>query len=120
MAKDAGRGSMISSATRTWNKMISSGSAEKRKPRSHLSSYDYHQLMDGIFSIYKKLLDLGYAEELNYLDTLACGTQNDWPPLTIWLFKDHPDVKVPKPLTDRSEWISLGLGFHPLTTNSMV
>jgi hypothetical protein len=93
--------------------MISSRNAEKRERRSHPIFYGY-QLMDRICSISKKLVDLGYAEELNYLDILACGGPYHWPPLTIWLFNDHPDVKVPKPLTDRSEFIPSNLKLHPL------
>ncbi|KAJ7492275.1 hypothetical protein FB451DRAFT_1078197 [Mycena latifolia] len=47
-----------------------------------------------------KLEDLGFLEELDYLEDLAQSFGRVTPALL--LFDDHPDVKVSKPLTERS------------------
>jgi hypothetical protein len=57
-----------------------------------------------VCSITEKLEELGFAEELNYLDSLI-GFARPTPPLT--LFDNHPDVKVNKPLTERSKCSTL-------------
>lgn len=45
---------------------------------------------------------LGYGKELDYLNDLEGATPR--PPIV--LFDEHPHVKQPKPLTERSEsWI---------------
>ncbi|KAJ7155902.1 hypothetical protein C8R43DRAFT_998367 [Mycena crocata] len=44
-----------------------------------------------------KLVALGFTEELEYLGTVSRYVQPQ-----LCMFNDHPDVKLPKPLTERS------------------
>jgi hypothetical protein len=53
--------------------------------------------------ISKKLRELGFGDELDYLRDLAQGSA--WPPPKVRLLHEHPDVRTPKPLTERSEYM---------------
>lgn len=106
MVKSAKNGWIKLSEVKTQIRTISGKNAEtcEFRSRAFLTVSDLRAMCR---SISKKLRELGFGDELDYLRHLAQEMLYSGPPPTIHLFHEHPDVKIPKLLTDRSEYMRL-------------